>query len=145
MANFNITGFERYKPFITTLATTDPAANTEISQTVPAGQIWFFQGARVSLVSDANVATRTVALTIDDGTTVFNRYTSPSTQAASLTQNYTFTAGAANATVLNLEVVVGLGTNLLLPPGYRIKTVTNNIQATDNYGAMTLYFVKYTL
>lgn len=146
MANFNITGFERYKPFITTTASSDPAANgSEISATVPAGQIWFLQGARVSLVTDANAANRTVAMTIDDGTTVIQRFTSPSTQAASLTYGYTFTAGAANATVLNLEVVVGIGTNLLLPPGYRIKTVTNNVQATDNYGAMTFYIVKYTL
>lgn len=145
MANFNITGFERYRPFITTVATSDPAANTEISYTVPAGQILFLQGASVQLVTDANVANRTVQLTIDDGTTVCQTFTSPSTQAASLTYTYSFTAGAANATVLSNSVVVGIGTNLLLPPGYRIKTVTTNRQATDNFGAMTLYAVKYTL
>jgi len=145
LANFNITGFERYKPFIATVASSDPAANTEISYTVPAGQILFLQGARVSLVTDANAANRTVAMTIDDGTTVIQRFTATSTQAASLTYGYTFTAGAENTVVLNLENVVGIGTNLLLPSGYRIKTVTNNIQATDNFGVMTLYAVKYTL
>lgn len=145
MANFNITGFERYKPFITTVASSDPAANTEISYTVPAGQILFLQGARVSLVTDANAANRTVAMTIDDGTTVVQRFASPSLHTASLTWGYTFTAGAVNAAVLGLEVVVGIGTNLLLPSGYRIKTVTTNIQTGDNFGAMTLYGIKYTL
>lgn len=145
MGSVNITGFERYKPFITTVATSDPAANAEISYTVPAGQILFLQGARVSLVTDANAANRTVAMTIDDGTTVVQRFSSPSLHTASLTWGYTFSAGATNAAVLGLEVVVGMGSNLLLPSGYRIKTVTTNLQVGDNYGVMTLYGIKYTL
>lgn len=145
MASFNITGFERFRPFIVTTASADPAANTEITATVPNGQIWHLLGARVSLVTDANVANRTVAITIDDGTTVFNRFTSPSTQAASLTYGYTLSAGAASATVLNNEVVVGCGQTLMLPQGYRVKTATTNLQATDNFGAMTLFVVRYTL
>lgn len=145
MALFNLTGFERFKPFVVTTASTDPAANTEISTTVPANQLWLLLGARVSLVTDANVANRTVAFTIDDGTTVVQRYTSPSVQAASLTYGYTYTAGGSNATVLGNEVVVGIGQNIMLAPGYRLKTVTTNIQATDNYGAMTFYIVRYTL
>jgi len=145
LGSFNVTGFERYKPFITTTASADPAGTgAEVSHTVPAGQLWRLLGARVSLVTDANAANRTVAFTIDDGTTVIQRFTSPSTQAASLTYGYTFTVGAANAAVLNLEVVVGIGGDLLLPPGYRLKTVTNNVQATDNYGVMTFFIVKYT-
>ncbi len=141
----NIKGFERYVARLETVASSDPAANTEISLTVPARTIYHILGARVSLVTDANVANRTVALTIDDGTTVVNRYTSPSTQAASLTYGYTFTAGGVNATVLNNEVVVGMGTQLLTPATYRIQTVTLNRQATDNFGAMTLWVVKYTV
>lgn len=145
MAVTNITGFERYRAFVVTTASADPAAGAEITATVPAGQVWHLLGARVSLVTDATVSTRTLAVTVDDGTTVFNRFTSPSTQAASLTYGYTLSSGASNATVLNNEVVVGCGQNLLLAGGYRVKTVTNNLQAGDNLGAMTLYIVRYTL
>lgn len=137
-------GFERYKGRIVTVASSDPAANTEVSITVPARTIYHLIGARVALVTDANVANRTVQLTLDDGTTVWNLFPSPSTQAASLTYNYTYAAGASNVTVLNNNVVVGLGQALVLPAGYRIRTLTNNIQATDNYGIMTLQVVRYT-
>lgn len=137
-------GFERYEGRVVTVASTDPAANTEHSVTVPARTIYQLLGARVALVTDANVANRTVQLTLDDGTTVFNLFPSPSTQAASLTYNYTYTAGASNVTVLNNNVVVGLGQGIFLPAGYRIRTLTNNIQATDNYGVMTLFVVRYT-
>lgn len=142
-AFFPIVNIDRYRPIVATLATADPAANTEISQTVPSNQFWQLIGARVSLVTDATVSNRTVQLTLDDGTTVWNLYPSPSTQAASLTYNYNFAVGAQNTTVLNNNVVVSLGSQLILPAGYRIRTLTNNLQATDNYGVMTLMLIKY--
>jgi hypothetical protein len=137
-------GFERYTGRLVTVASSDPAAGAEISVTVPARTIYKLVGARVALVTDATVSNRTVQLTVDDGTTVFNLFPSPSTQAASLTYNYNFTAGANNATVLNNNVVVGIGQDLLLPSTYRIRTLTNNIQAGDNFGIMTLFVLRYT-
>lgn len=140
---FPIVSLDRYRPIVKTVATTDPAANVEISQTVPAGQFWQILGARVALVTDANVANRTVALTIDDGTTVVNSYVSPSTQAASLTYNYNFVAGGVNVTTLGTDVGVQVGPNLILPAGYRIKTVTTNRQVTDNFGVMTIFVIAW--
>lgn len=143
-STFPILSIDRYRPWVKTAASANPAAGAEISYTVPAGTVLQLLGARVSLVASADVATRTVQLTIDDGTTVFNKFVSPSTQAASATYAYNFTAGTSNVTVLNNEIVVGLGQQLFLPPGYRIKTVTNNIQAADDFGVMTVYGVFWT-
>lgn len=117
---------------------TDPAANTEVTCTVPTGKIWRIVSMRVVLVTDANVANRLPSITVDDGTTVFYQTTSSSVQAASLTWNYNFDAvensPAVNSTTSHLPVPF----RMLLGPGYRIKTSTSAIQATDNYGAPVL-------
>lgn len=134
---------ERYTVRPSSSASSDPAANTEHSITVPAGQIWDLLSLNFSLVTDGNAANRTVTVTIDDGTTVYAKATTPVTQAASLTYNYTFGIGSALMTaVAGLNVTVPLPV-LSLMPGHRIKTVTTNIQATDNYGVCEIYAVRY--
>jgi hypothetical protein len=52
---------------------TNPAANAEISETVPTNARWRVHAIRFTLVTDANVANREVALTLDDGAAVFAR------------------------------------------------------------------------
>lgn len=134
---------ERYSVLPSVLASTDPAANTEHSITVPAGEQWDLLAINFSLVTDGNAANRTVTITIDDGTTVYAKATGPVTQAASLTYNYTFGVGSALLTaVAGLNVTVPLP-QLSLMPGHRIKTVTTNLQATDNYGIAQVYRVKF--
>jgi hypothetical protein len=54
--------------------------------------VWRLIAVLLTLVTDANVATRRVHITLDDGTTVFYRRGSNATQAASLTQNYAWAA-----------------------------------------------------
>jgi hypothetical protein len=139
MSSFPQERLYRYRPIVKTVASADPAAGAEISYTVPANTFLELKGARVALVASGDVATRTVQLTIDDGTTVFNLYASPSTQAASATYNYNFVAGGNNTTVLNNNVSVAIGDSLLLPAGYKVSTLTNNLQAADNFGVMTIY------
>lgn len=120
----------------------DPAANTEISETVPAGARWRLRSMRFALVTDATAANREVVLTLDNGTlAAYARIPSGANQAASLTHGYTFALhtqkiapGVALAHALPLPDVI-------LMPGSLIRTVTTNIQATDNYGAPT-YIVE---
>lgn len=122
---------------------TDPAANTEVTCTVPAGRIWRVISLRVVLVTDANVANRIPSFTIDDGTTVFYQTTSISAQAASLTWNYNFDA-VENAPVVNGTTAhLPMPFRLLLGPGYRIKTSTAAIAATDNYGAPVVFVEEW--
>lgn len=145
MPIFTDRGIERYRVSPRLTASTDPAANTELSFTVPSNQLLEVWSLNFTLVTDANAATRRVVLTIDDGTTVWHRTASQVTQAASLTQVYTFAVGAPDrSAVAGTDVYQALAGPLLLRPGYRIKTVTASIQATDNYGVMQIYGNRYT-
>lgn len=122
---------------------TDPAANTECSVTVPAGERWQLCTVQFSLVTSATVATRRVVLTVDNGTTVHAKFPSNVTQAASLTYAYCFAAdlGYANGTLLDLNVLTGVPP-LILEAGYRIRTATVALDATDNYGAPIVTYIK---
>ena len=141
----NERGFELYSARLFTTASSDPAANTEHSVTVTTGQIWEITSLNFSLVSDANVANRRVVVTFDDGTTVFAKASAGAVQVASTTINYTFAVGSqSQAALVGTDLQVALPSGLFLPGGYRIKTVTANLQATDNYGVMTIYGVRHT-
>lgn len=135
---------EAYSPGVAASLTVDPAANTEVSQTVPGGQIWELLSVNVTLVTDATVANRQVTLVIDDGVNIVAQVTAQPTQAASLTYNYTFSVGGVDrAAVVGTNVLVPLPGPLALPAGFRIRTVTTLRAATDNYGAATVLAVRY--
>lgn len=120
----------------------DPAAGAEVSDTVPAGKAWRVISVLVALVTSATVATRRTHLVIDDGTTTFYRRGSNATQAASLTQNYLFCGEGPEASARGTFVADPLP-QIDLPAGARIKTVTENIQAGDDYGAPQYYVEEY--
>lgn len=118
---------------------TDPAANTEISETVPTNAKWKFKSFKFTLVTDGNAATRTVSIIIDDGTNIMFQKAFGVTQAASLTRNYEVVAGDnPDDTAFDVNNIA----HVYVPPGVmelfqtgRIRTTTTNIQAGDNYGA----------
>jgi hypothetical protein len=125
-----------------TVAGADPAAGAEVSDAVPAGKVWRLIAVLLTLVTDANVANRRVHLTLDDGATVFFRRGSNATQAATLTQNYEFCSEAQEAAVRDLFVADPLPM-IDLPAGARIRTVTVNKQAGDNYAAPVYYVEEF--
>lgn len=120
---------------IVTVIGTDPAAGAEVSQTVPATYYWRIMSARVAFVTDATVANRFPTLTIDDGTTVVGTFATgtaiPASQTAAIT--WADTSGIiAPAAGLHLAP---FPVSIILPAGYRVRTVTTGIVAGDNYGA----------
>ena len=120
------------------LTGTDPAANVEISETVPTNARWRLRAFAVTFVTDANAANREVALTVDDGTTVLARVPFGFTHTASLTKLYSaFLGGFVNAAAQDLTRLAPLP-DLELQGGFRLNTVTTNRQATDNFGAPQL-------
>lgn len=124
--------------FIRSLTGTDPAANTEIQETVPANARWRLIAMTFALVTDATAANREVAVTIDDGTTVLARAASGQNQAASLTRTYTAgPIGSSPAFATSPTGAIALAPVVLMD-GYRLNTVTTNRQAGDNYGAPQL-------
>ena len=117
------------------IAGTDPAANTEISETVPTNARWRVHAIQFTLVTDANAANREVALTIDDGTTVFARIPSGFTHVASTTIVYSAFHHAPRNTAAQDTTKNFPLPRIDLQGGYRLATVTTARQATDNYGA----------
>lgn len=123
---------------------TDPAANTEISETVPTGKYWELLAVAFTL-AQGGTQTPLPDLVIDDGATII--YQAPCASSAmnvSTTARFFaapgLTLGAAGAaTRVNSPLPAGL----VLPPGSRVRTVTAGIGANSNYGAPLLHVVEY--
>ena len=117
----------------------DPAANTEISFT--AAEDLLVRTFDLTLVTDANVANRQVKITVEDSAgNVYARLVAGGVQAASLTRRYSGVQGDFAAPAVQDDVFqIALGKDgLFVPKGGKIKTVTTNRQATDNFGALVL-------
>lgn len=125
---------------------TDPAANTEISETVPAGEIWRLLAVSVALVQGATQTPQPI-LSISDGTTTFyESLGSTAAQSASTTCRYTWApglvvSGQVGATT-NVHSVAPLPEDMLLLPGYVIATVTVGKGANSDYGQPAFFVVK---
>ncbi len=117
------------------VAGTDQAANTEVSDTVPATKWWFLLSVSVQLVQGAT-QTPWPSLVIDDGANiVFQGFSGTAAMSAATTTQHTWAPnlpalGSAASTANTGPLPYGL----LLPGGYRIRTVTTGIGANSNYG-----------
>lgn len=129
---------------ITLKTGTDPAANVEVSETA-ASLYKDLYAVRFRLVTDANVATRTVNLIIDDGTNILWQKVAGATQTAGLTRDYLFTRGVTDGAAFDANglLVMSLPQMPLLP-GFRIRTSTTNRQVGDNFGAPLLFVQELT-
>lgn len=138
-----------------TVTGSNPAANTEFSETIPAGKAWVLQCVTVSLVQGIT-QTPQPTLVLDDGTNIFfEGLGASSAQNASVTCQYawapglTLTAGGA-ATVANAPLPAGGGWKAtaggpVLGPGFRIRSITAGIGANTDYGAPVFYVVEYQI
>jgi hypothetical protein len=121
---------------------TDVAANTEISETVTAGETWELVSVSVALVQGAT-QTPLPILIVDDGTSViFEMFGSTTVQATSTTTQYTWFPGApltgqVGATT-NVHSTGPLPPGLVLKAGSRIRTSTIGIGANSNYGVPSI-------
>ncbi len=126
---------------------TDPAANTEISEVVPAGKHWRLIAVSVALVQGATQTPQPI-LVIDDGTNIlFESFGSSAVQAVSTTCQYTWApghtlSGQVGATT-DVHSVAPLPAGLVLKAGYRIRTNTLGKGANSNYGAPLIYVVEF--
>ncbi len=120
---------------------TDPAAGAEISESVPAQTRWRLIAIFAQLTTSITVATRTVSWVLDDGVNTYWRAISFGTQGASLTQSYeagTFGSSGIQGNTLSME---GLPYPCWMTSTFRIRTLTTNLQAGDNWGPPT-YLVE---
>lgn len=122
----------------------DPAAGAEISVAVSTGQIWEVYGLRFALVTDANAATRTVHVVMKiAGVSMFD-FIANTNQTASLTRNYSCMQTTPGGSLADgTDIVIPLGPGLILNGNGSIITKTANLQATDNYGAPSVYIRRW--
>lgn len=126
----------------------DPAAGAEVSVTVPAGKYWGLQSLSVALVQGITDTPQPI-LVIDDGTNVtYEMFGSTTAQAVSTTCRYSWAPGnplsGLIGTGANVHAVAPFPEDLILAPGFRIRTVTLGLTATGNYGAPSLYVAEYS-
>ena len=114
---------------------TNQAADTEITETVPAGAVWRLMGVRFQLVTGAAAAARQVTLIVDDGTNTIWQADGNATQADTLTRNYNFFPWSTLPTAAGTEIFGFIPPNMLLRNAFRIRTSRTNGVAGDNYGA----------
>jgi hypothetical protein len=113
-----------------------PAAGGDISETVPTGARWELLALMAQLTASAVVANRQVSLTLDDGVSTFFRYGNVQQQTASIVERYVFFQGSpavSRDNTNNQNGHVPAGVRLLA--GYRIKTITNTVDAGDQWTA----------
>ncbi len=122
---------------IRSITGTDPAADTEISETVPDRRRWRILTIYLILVTDANVADRIPNLIIDNGTTSLYILPSDTAHTASLTRHYNYSTQPVPQFLSDIIFHLPLP-HLILPAGYRIRTTTTNKQVGDNYSAPQL-------
>lgn len=119
---------------------TNPAAGAEISETVPTNRVWRLHGISATLVTAAGGSDRRAILLIDDATNVVTRSSSGATHAGGTTFNYSgFHAPTQTSAVTGAsEIAWPLPRELLLQPGWRIRTATGNLAAGDDWSAPQL-------
>jgi hypothetical protein len=120
-----------------TIATTNPAAGSEHSYTFTEDALILSFVA--ALVTDANAANRQVHFTFEDSSgNVYARITAGGTHAASLTRQYSGLAvDFAAPAVADTNFVLPIGGNgLYVAKGDKVKTITTNKQAGDDWGAI---------
>lgn len=124
------------------VAGANPAANTEISDTVPAGTYWLLRAVSVQLVQGIT-QTPWPSLVIDDGTNIlFQAFAGTAAVSASITTQVTWAPGLTPVGSAASTVTLGpLPEGFILPAGYRIRTITTGIGANTDYGVPS-YFVS---
>jgi len=127
-----------YTGNILSITGSDPAAGAAMTETVPAGVIWRFISMNVTLVTDGNVANRTVHFLFDDGTNIYLRVTNDQGQAENLTQIYAVANGVHTGFISPNIQSLPSPADLFLPAGHRIREGVDNFQAGDNWGAPQL-------
>jgi hypothetical protein len=120
---------------IVSVTGTTPGAGSEINETVPAGVIWQLKTFIYKLTTSATVANRTSHLIIDDGANVLLNSASVIAQVASNGLTYNTGDDAFSLTVADNMVWLQSVASLRLLPGYRLRTLTTNLQAGDQYTA----------
>lgn len=126
---------------------TNPAANTEILETVPTGFTYDLYCVSVALVQGITQTPQPILVLKDAaGNVIFESFGCTTVQAVSTTCQYTWAPGLTLTGLIgattNVHACAPLPAGLTLLPGYTISTNTIGKGANTDYGAPILYVAK---
>jgi hypothetical protein len=125
------------------IQSTNPIAGAEFSLTVPDRRIWKPLALSAVLVTDATIINRRPSLVFDNGTDIFARIAAGTVNSESGTYRWSWIRGTTAMEDNEGKVsVCPLPSDLIMLPGYRIRSLTNGIQAGDDWGVATLLVVE---
>lgn len=124
---------------------TNPVTGAEISETVTASKIWNVMAIALTLVTDATVANRDVALVIEDGSSneVYRQQISSSITASQTGKIFIAKWGGSQPADSGLLHYLTLPDDFELPAGFVVKTVTANLQAADDFAAPIILAIEH--
>lgn len=113
-----------------------PIAGADWTFTVPALMHVLVKSISAVLATSAAVANRNPKLVIDDGANVYASISAGSSQAATLTNRYTWMDGGPSPLSFDNAITAPLPSGLILSPGHRISSATTALQAGDQWSAI---------
>lgn len=116
------------------IASADPAAGAEFSETVPTAARWRFHSLYATLVTDATAANRYPTLVFDDGANIVQRSVVASPTPASSTFMYTFAPYGSPMGTGSTSFAGVIPGDVNLPAAYRIRSITTGMVVGDNWG-----------
>lgn len=120
-----------------TVKVDDPAAGAEWVMKAPGNATWRVVSIAATLTADATAVSRFAEFIADDQSrTWYKQGTVGATTAAEASVYCGFT-GAAQATFASTDNFPLPTNGLLLRPGYRLRSLTTNLQAADQWSAIT--------
>lgn len=122
---------------------TAPLAGAEVSQTVPTNARWRLKGMAVNLTTSAAPANRAVTVVIDDGANVLAVFQAQTFQIASLTRTYHLDSSGGAADLTSTSIPVFMPVDLPMLAGWRIRTLTTNLQGADAYSTPVFYVEEW--
>jgi hypothetical protein len=114
-----------------------PAAGANFTITAPGGEFWIVHSIVFRFVASAAVANRVVHIIADDATDTY--WKAPTNQIVAAAGDNIFSGypGAPLQAAIGGDVLFPLPNNgLLLPPGNRLRTSTDAIDAADQFSAI---------
>lgn len=120
-----------------------PAAGAELSFGATLHTASMLHSIFFTLTTAVAAANREVTLVLDDGTTPITQIPSGFTQLASLSHSYCFALGVTQFAGAQVLLHVAPVPPVQLFPGWRIRTLTTNLQAADQYSAAKMFLEQW--
>jgi len=120
-----------------------PGAGAEISFAVPAHTTATIHSIVFSLTTSVAGANREVTLVLDDTAVICFQVPSGFIQTASLTHTYCFALGVTQFAGAQALLHIAPLVPIQLPALFRLRTVTTNLQAADQYSTSNLFIEKW--